>query len=177
MGIAQSLGPRRLGATIIVVGALLAFGAPATASSAAATKESGTLIASGAVRGRWTMKSCTVGATQGVFVLNLVYGPPKGYPALLIDARLAASTTPVVASRTVNLATTESDFITFYTSSKAAWAAGNNGYPHHGSGVLSTSTSATSGTLTAVAVAFASAPPVHLKVTWNHCRTVVMPHD
>lgn len=109
----------------------------------------GTLVASGGVNGRWSLKSCTVSPSQGVFALQLSFGPGRGYPALTMGAQLAASVAPVVASRTVNLATAETDFVDFQTNSTGGWSAGADfllSDPHRGSGVLSTSPTATSGT-------------------------------
>ncbi|MGC2175214.1 MAG: hypothetical protein WA614_07100, partial [Acidimicrobiales bacterium] len=63
----------KLGLAIVVVG-LISFSAT---SSGAAPAAKGTLVASGGVNGRWSLKSCTVSPSQGVFALQLSFGPGR----------------------------------------------------------------------------------------------------
>jgi hypothetical protein len=170
----QWVNRERVTAASVVAGSLMLVGALwATPIAAAAPPAKGTLVASGAVHGRWTMTSCQVGVSQGAERLTITFGPRKGAPVVAATAAI-----PLPASGKVNLAKAYNDFVEFESPSGSYWESGWVSGPTKdaGAGTLTMSRNATSGTLTSTMLK-SGFPDVHVSVSWKTCPVVSLPEN
>ncbi len=159
--------------TTVIISAIFVLGTPPTTSSAAPTKEQGTLVATGAVHGRWALTSCEVGMSQGAERLTITFGPSKGPPEIAVTVE-----GPVPSSGRINLATVYNDDAEFESPSGSYWESGWVSGPTKdaGSGMISMSRNVTSGSMTATMVKSGVAD-VHLNVSWKYCPRVALSNN
>lgn len=176
LGVEQWLEVRRPIVALTCVVVLLGGVTVSSSNADASTARYGTIVASGAVRGRWTINSCTFGDSQGFEIVNMYHGPSATRPVANVLIQIAV---PVPKSGSVNLATAESDQVQFTADSDRLWMSGAT-YSvtpkDDGSGRLAFSSSGATATLTTDVVRKGSAG-VHLSVNWSHCRATTIPEN